>query len=65
MRNLHVKPSIADASNVKYVGGKAARRKAAAAAGDAKGVAALEKQAEEDVEESYVSPAFSRWTSNR
>ena len=47
---------MADAANVKYVGGKAARQKAKLAAGDVKGAAALQKQAEEQVEETYVPP---------
>lgn len=51
IKNLHVKASVADAANVKYVGGKAARQRAKLAAGDAKGAASLQKQAEEQVEE--------------
>ena len=59
VKNLHVKASVADAANVKYVGGKAARQKAELAAGDVKGAAALQKQAEEQVEETYVPALFS------
>ncbi|KWU46796.1 hypothetical protein RHOSPDRAFT_24416 [Rhodotorula sp. JG-1b] len=55
VKNLHVKASVADAANVKYVGGKAARQKAKLAAGDVKGAAALQKQAEEQVEETQLS----------
>lgn len=62
VKNLHVKASVADAANVKYVGGKAARQKAKLAAGDVKGAAALQKQAEEQVEETYVPLS---WTVQR
>ncbi|BGO99190.1 hypothetical protein NBRC10513v2_000295 [Rhodotorula toruloides] len=55
VKNLHAKRSIADEHNVKYVGGAAARKKAALAAGDAKGAATAEKEAEDQVEENHLT----------
>ncbi|GEM06099.1 hypothetical protein Rt10032_c01g0116 [Rhodotorula toruloides] len=54
IKNLHTKRSIADEHNFKYVGGAVARKKAALAAGDAKGAATAQKEEEDQVEENHL-----------
>ncbi|GAA6020251.1 hypothetical protein JCM10207_004386 [Rhodosporidiobolus poonsookiae] len=54
IKNLHVKPSIADAANVKYVGGKAKAKARAAAAGKAGAAATPEQAAADAAQESHL-----------
>jgi hypothetical protein len=54
IKNLLAKPSIADAVNVKYVGGKA-KAKAAAFAAKGKNAQTPEQAAEDAVAESFVA----------
>ncbi|BGP36421.1 hypothetical protein JCM10450v2_000319 [Rhodotorula kratochvilovae] len=59
VKNLHARPSIADAANAKYVGGKAKKKAAAAAAAGGAGPggkpATQEEQQAEAAEESHLS----------